>query len=71
MAVVLRPAIVLQSARHHVHIELGGEHTRGLTFVDWDHRSPHTAHTTIVQTIDNKEFYSMMQGALTSQIVEP
>jgi purine nucleosidase len=64
MAVALEPALVTRSARHAVSVELGGQHARGMTVVDWLHRGDGAANAEIVLAVDSARFHALVERGL-------
>jgi purine nucleosidase len=64
MAVVLEPALVAEAADRHVSVALVGEHTRGMTVVDWAGRTGLAANAWIARRIDQAGFERRIEGAL-------
>jgi purine nucleosidase len=64
MAVALDPALVTQSARHAVSVELGGRHSRGMTVVDWMQRSGGAANARIILAVDTARFHALIEQGL-------
>ncbi|MEZ5545845.1 MAG: nucleoside hydrolase [Lysobacteraceae bacterium] len=64
MAQVIEPFGALEIAEHHLAVELNGEHTRGMTVVDWQDRSgkPHNAR--ILLRYDRSRFEALVQRAV-------
>ncbi len=60
VAVAIDPAIVLESVRAHVQIELSGALTRGQTVVDWAGRPQ----VDVIKQIDLERFWQMMRQSL-------
>ena len=64
VAVALGPAIVRRSERHHVQIELSGQHTRGQFVVDWRDRTGQQPNANLVLELDMERMWELMQAAL-------
>ena len=64
MANVLEPEGALETAERAVLVELGGEHTRGMTVVDWAGQSGRTANARILMNYDQQRFEHMVQRAV-------
>jgi purine nucleosidase len=64
MAVVLEPALVTESADRHLSVSLVGEHTRGMTVVDWTGRTGLAANARIARRIDQAGFERRVEAAL-------
>ncbi len=64
MAVVLEPALVAEAEERHVSVSLVGEHTRGMTVVDWTCRTGLAANVRIARRIDQAGFERRVEGAL-------
>lgn len=64
MAVAMEPAIVTKAEKHHVMVELHGQHTRGQTVVDWYDRSGRPANANIVLEVDHERFLALMEMGL-------
>ncbi|CEP02074.1 Inosine/uridine-preferring nucleoside hydrolase domain-containing protein [Plasmodiophora brassicae] len=48
----LDPSVILESVIRPVHVELSGRFSRGLTIVDWDHKTDRKAAVTIAMRLD-------------------
>ncbi len=64
MAVALEPARVAQWAQRRVMVELVGEHTRGMTVVDWNERCGRPANTKIALEFPLERFRTIVSHAL-------
>ena len=64
MAVALEPARVTAWARRAVLVELAGEHTRGMTVVDWNERCGRAAQAAIALEFPLERFRRLVAGAL-------
>jgi purine nucleosidase len=64
MAVALEPGRVTQWAKRALLVEIGGEHTRGMTVVDWNERSARPANTAIALEFPLERFAAMVAHAL-------
>jgi len=64
MAVAIEPERVTRWARRAVMVELGGEHTRGMTVVDWNERCGRAANTSIALDFPLARFGELVGGAL-------
>lgn len=64
MTVVVEPQAVRLSSTHHVAVELAGEHTRGQTVVDWDHRLGLPRNVNVIQEVEMNRFISLLTQAL-------
>lgn len=64
MAVAMEPAIVTKAEKHHVMVELHGQHTRGQTVVDWRDRSGRPANANIILEVDHGRFLELMEMGL-------
>lgn len=66
MAVVLEPALVVDAEERHVGVSLVGEHTRGMTVVDWAGRTGLAANARIARRIDQTGFERRVRAALVA-----
>jgi len=64
MAVALDPGIVRRAERRHVTVELGGQHARGATVVDWEGRLGHPANANVVLEVDQAGFEALVASGL-------
>jgi purine nucleosidase len=64
VAVALEPDIVRKSQIHYVQVELGGQHTRGQTTVDWFNRTGLKPNVNLVLEIDSKRLWELIQAAV-------
>jgi purine nucleosidase len=64
MAVALEPGIVRRAERRHVTVELGGQHARGATVVDWEGRLGHPANANVVLEVDQAGFEALVASGL-------
>lgn len=64
MAVVLESALVTEAADRHLSVSLVGEHTRGMTVVDWTGRTGLAANARIARRIDQAGFERRVEAAL-------
>ncbi len=64
LAVVLEPEIIQKHETHYVAVEIDGRYTRGQTMVDWNDQSGKTPNAQIIQEVDLKRFYELMENAL-------
>jgi purine nucleosidase len=55
---------VTKAEKHHVMVELHGQHTRGQTVVDWRDRSGRPANANIVLEVDHERFLALMELGL-------
>ena len=66
MAITLDPALITQSARFHVSVELNGSLTRGQTVIDYTGISGKPANVNIIQALDTDGVHAMFVDALSS-----
>ena len=64
MAVALEPGRVTQWAKRALLVEIGGEHTRGMTVVDWNERCGRPANTAIALEFPLARFGELVAKAL-------
>jgi purine nucleosidase len=64
IAVALEPDIVRKAERHHVQVELAGQHTRGQTPVDWLDRTGHAANVNLVLEVDAERLWELMVAGI-------
>lgn len=64
MAAALEPERVTKSAKRRVMVELAGDHTRGMTVVDWNERCGQPANADIVLEFPLDRFCGMVRNAL-------
>lgn len=64
MAVALEPDIVTGAERHHIMVELHGNHTRGQTTVDWLDRSDRQPKANIILSVEHERFLELMEMGL-------
>jgi purine nucleosidase len=64
MAQVLEPEHAVEVAERHASVELAGEHTRGMTVVDWLERSGRPLNAHILLRYDRARFEALVQQAV-------
>jgi len=69
MAITLQPALIRQSGKYHVTVELNGRHTRGQTVIDYigDYVNGEQANCNVIQRLDIEGVYEMFVRALSYQ----
>jgi purine nucleosidase len=60
----MEPDIVLKAERHHVQVELSGQHTRGQTVVNWNDRTSQGSKVNLVLELDRDRLWELIQAAL-------
>ncbi len=67
MAITLQPALIQQSAKYHVSVELNGARTRGQTVIDYigDFINGATPNCNIIQGLDTNGVYELFTAALS------
>jgi purine nucleosidase len=66
MAVALEPGLIEDSEERHVGVALVGEHTRGMTLVDWAARTGMPANARIVLRVAQEGFEARVKRCLAS-----
>lgn len=66
MAVALEPALVEDSVERHVSVALVGEHTRGMTVVDWAGRTGLPVNARITLRVDQQGFEAKVERCLAA-----
>ena len=64
MAQVLDPAAAIETSERVVHVELGGQHTRGMTVVDWDGHGDAPANALILLRYRQERFEALIRQAV-------
>jgi len=64
VSVALEPDIVQRSEKHHVYVELTGQHTRGQTVVDWSDHAGKKSNVDIVLDMNRQRLWELLQAAL-------
>lgn len=64
MSVALEPSIIKKVETRHLTVELSGEHSRGLTVVDWFGFGGKTPNAEIIMEVDQPRFAEMMADGL-------
>ncbi len=64
VAVALEPEIVQRAEMHYVQVELGGQHTRGQTTVDWFNMTRKEPNVNIVLEVNRDRFWELMAAAV-------
>jgi purine nucleosidase len=64
MSVALEPSIIKRKEVRHLTVELSGEHSRGLTVVDWFGMGGKTPNAEIIMEVDQPRFAELMADGL-------
>ena len=62
MAVLLEPDIVKKSEHLYVHVECGGEASRGMTALDWFGMTRKPANTHVILEVDKERFFDLLES---------
>ncbi len=64
VAAAIDPSIITKKEEHFMSVELSGQKTRGMTYVDWFNFSDNPGNAEIIMEIDQPRFVEMMEAGL-------
>lgn len=64
VAAAIDPSIITKKEEHFMSVELSGQKTRGMTYVDWFNFGDQPANAEIIMEIDQTRFVEMMEAGL-------